>query len=405
MNSVDELRTGPVTAAPTVRAKRSAPSGFEPGRSYVAGELTGITLQLDSEPSPDETDLRAKILAATNIDLPDTKHVEIAELRWWGQPGAENVYVKLAISDRSANGRTVDYAELLKIIKANRKQKTPAKALASNRTRVVVISDAQVGKVASGGGHPEFLARIDDKLTQLIARFKAEPCEDLVIIDPGDLIENDKNVNSQARTNDLTLPEQLPAARAALTNIVSTLSAMHMSTRVVTVPSNHGQYRDSLGKGGGAGKPSDDWGIDVHRAVAETFAFCERNDVTWMIPETWRESLSINVRGEILGVVHGHQFNQGQAGKWWAGQSHGDQPTAAATILIHGHYHNASIGQSGAIAGRPRWVIAADAMDGGSDWFQNLSGEVSEPSITTFTIDDDGWDNYRRVVSAHGVNQ
>lgn len=384
--------------APTVARQTSAPTGWEPGVRYVAGEPVSVTVQVAEVPA-DEQEWRAEIKRVTSLDIPERRQVEIEQVRYWGNPEAPSIYVRFTITDREGEAAPgADYPELLKIIRAARPTRNPL--LGTGRTRIVVISDMQVGKVAAGGGTAELAARVDDKLVQLLALIKREPCDDLVIVDPGDLIENDKNVGSQKATNDLPVPEQHAAARAILTEIVSQLSAKHGSTRVLTVPSNHGQYRDSMGKGGVAGNPSADWGLDIHKAVAEKFAFAGRDDVVWIIPETWRESLSIEVRGAVLGVVHGHQFNPGQAAKWWAGQTHGDQPTAAATILLHGHYHNAAISQSGAMRGQPRWIIAADAMDGGSDWFQNLTGEVSEPSITTFTIGGDGrWDDYRRVVS------
>ena len=381
--------------AATIPAKRTAPTGFEPGVKYEGNVPVEVSLNLQSIPD-DEQAYRDEIKRITKLELPDDRSVEIAQVRYWGMPGQEQIYVRFTIADRPKPADAVDYPALLKIIRGNRRA-APRKT-ATGRTRVVVISDTQIGKVGAGGGKEEFLARIDDSLRQLDDVLKAEPCDDLLIVDPGDLIENDKNVQAQIATNDLSVPEQIELATVVLTDIVSALAARFASTRVVTVPSNHGQYRSFMGKGGAAGKPSDDFGLTVHKLAAHAFAFGKRDDVSWVIPETWRESLAIRVQDMVVGVVHGHQFNPGQAGKWWAGQTHGDQPTAAAHLLIHGHYHNASIGQSGAIAGRPRWIVAADAMDAGSDWFQNISGEVSEPSVTTFTISGDRWDNYRRIV-------
>jgi hypothetical protein len=398
MSLADHVNAASAQTAAQVPRRVSAPTGWEPGVRYSAGEPVEVTVQVPSVPE-DEKAWREEIKRVTGLVLPDNRRVEIQQVRYWGNPQEPLVYVRFGISDRGESlAEMADLAGLLKVVKANRRARNPI--LGTGRTRVVVLSDLQVGKVASGGGTGELLARIDDKMAQLVDLCRTEKCDDIVIVDPGDLIENDKNVNSQARTNDLTVPEQLHVARTILSAVVGDLAALHASTRVITVPSNHGQYRDSVGKGGGAGKPSDDFGIDIHRAVADQYKFAGRDDVTWLIPETWRESLAIDVRGTVLGVVHGHQFSPGQAGKWWAGQVHGDQPVAAASILLHGHYHNASMQQSGSLRGRPKWILGADALDGGSDWFQNITGEVSEPSITTFTITDAGWDNYRRIVSS-----
>ena len=347
-----------------------------------------------------------KVLALFNLD-PD--HYEVADdtvrFSTWeqsartadGERDRVQLYSVRAFFRRKVTATKVDVTELLRQLRGARKpaaRKTP-----TDRTRVVIVSDAQVGKTASGGGTPELLARVSDKLDQLVDLVKRERCDELVIVDPGDLIENCFNVTSQAHLNDLSVPEQLRVARGLLAEIVARLSTYHQATRVVTVPSNHGQARVKQGQGGVAGKPSDDYGIDVHRAVSEAFTMAGRDDISFVIPEPWRESVAIDVEDLVIGVVHGHQYRPGKAGEWWQGQSHGDQPTAAANILLTGHYHNFRVEQSGALDGKPRWIIQADAMDGGSDWFQNLTGEVSEPSILTFTVEGSGWGNLHRITA------
>ena len=396
MTLADRLANPATAVAPSVNRRRSAPKGFEPGVKFEAGQAAEVTLTVTEIPE-NETAWREKILEHTEIDVPDHRKVELTAVRYWGDPIKPMVYVRFEISDRPEHVEAADVAETLKIIRANRKP-SPRKTV-TGRTRVVVVSDAQVGKTASGGGTPELLERVSNKLDQLVEQVKRERCDELVIVDPGDLIENCFNVTSQAHLNDLSVPEQLRVARGLLAEIVGRLSTYHQTTRVVTVPSNHGQARVKQGQGGVAGKASDDYGIDVHRAVAEAFHMAGRDDVAFVIPEPWRESLALQVEDLVIGVVHGHQYRPGKAAEWWQGQSHGDQPTAAANILLTGHYHNFAIEQSGALDGKPRWIIQADAMDGGSDWFQNLTGEVSEPSILTFTVEGSEWGNLHRITA------
>lgn len=378
------------SVAPRVQAERTV----QPEVKYEAGKASQITLVLDEVPE-DEKEWREAIKKHTSLNIPDDRKVELTSVRYWGKPEEPMIYTRFEISDRVAPEEQVDLQEMVKIIRGH----GPKKKGEAPRSRIVIISDAQAGKLASGGGTPELFARVGDKLAQLVELVKQEPCEELLIVDPGDLIENCYNVTSQAHTNDLTLPEQLRVARGLITEIVSSLSAYHTKTRVVTVPSNHGQHRVKQGQGGVAGKPSDDFGLDVHHSVAEAFHLAGREDVEFVIPEPWRESLALRVQGLVVGVVHGHQYRPGKAGEWWQGQSHGDQPVAAAQILLVGHYHNFKVEQSGAIDGKPRWIIQSDAMDGGSDWFQNISGEVSEPSIATFTVSGGTWDNLRRITA------
>lgn len=346
------------------------------------------------------------VLGLFNLD-PD--HFEIQDdtvrISTWEQSkglddgGRDHVQL-FSVSARFTRVKTatkVDVTELLRQLRGARK---PTKRkTTTNRTRIVIISDAQIGKTASGGGTPELLERVNNKLTQLVDLVKRERCDKLVIIDPGDLIENCWNTTQQAATNDLSLTEQLRTARGLLAEIILTLAPYHLHTTVVTVPSNHGQVRVKMGHNGVANKPDDDYGIDVHRAVQEAFQLAGRDDIRFVFPDPWRESVAIDVEQLRVGVVHGHQYRPGKAGEWWAGQTHGDQPTATAHMLITGHYHNMRVEQSGAIGGKPRWIIQADAMDGGSDWFQNLSGEIGEPSILTLTIEGANWGNLHRITT------
>lgn len=300
------------------------------------------------------------------------------------------------VPDDTVTAETLDTAALVTLVRTTRSIR-PRRAIAA--ARVVVPSDLQVGKVDAAGGTEELFERVSDKLDQLDALLRDEPAHDLVLPDPGDIIENFTSTTQQTHTNDLSLPDQLRVARVILTEMVTRLSARAKRTRVLTVPSNHGAWRSSMGESGRAGRPGDDFGIDVHRAVAEAFRFARRRDVSFVIPDPWVESLAVEVvPGFVLGLVHGHQWRPGKASEWWRGQSLGDGPTAAAHVLVHGHYHSAYLEQAGYLDGKPRWIIGVDPLDGGSSWWTNLKGDRSEPSITTFVVTDDGrWDRYRRI--------
>lgn len=293
----------------------------------------------------------------------------------------------------------VDIEETFRQLRGARRAR-PRKT-SSGLTRVVLISDAQIGKADVRGGTPELLARVSGLLDALEEESRKIRCDDAVVLDPGDLLEGFENTAQQKFTNDLSLPEQLRVARGMLTEAVVRVAALHPGgTRVATVPSNHSAWREGKGY---LGKPSDDFGIDTHRAVSEAFALAGRDDVTWVFPDTWDESLAIPIRGAVLGMVHGHQFKAGKSGDWWKGQSHGNGPTAQANILVHGHWHNFSVRTSGFINSRDRWIFQTPTMDNGSSWFKNLSGEESEAGIVTFTIDDEGdWGNLRLIKYREG---
>lgn len=403
-----------------IPAHRAAPTGFEPGIRYdpATGVPTSFTTGLvgvDVQHTPGAWD---DLVASLGLVLPsgyearlvEAKHDPVAwtrDVQFVPIPGGDKQVTAPALTypawryrfqivPRVGDLTGVDLAELVAIARTNRP--TPRRSKRTSQgLRVVVASDAQAGKVASGGGTPELLARVGSMLGQLDDVMRAEPCDESIVVDPGDITESFENVPAQQFTNDASHPDQLRLARALLTEIVTSVSARHRTARVVTVPSNHGAWRRGKNV---LGRPGDDYGIDVHRAVAEALSRDRKfADVAFIIPEPWRESLAVQARGAILGVAHGHQAKRAdKVADWWRGQGIGDGPLAAASILITGHFHSFLVEPVGAIAGRPRWHFQADPLDGGSDWWANLTGDVSEPSMMTFTIDDDGrWHNLRRI--------
>jgi hypothetical protein len=380
--------------ATKVTVKPPAPNS----REYdAAGHLSAVALSVKATDAPgpdaDEQAWRREIARTTGQPIPDNRQVILREVRQWGDKHEPMIYLRFSIVDRPDVTPDIDMAELVRVAKTNRR--TPRKTPRPARTRVVVISDAQVGKVDHRGGTPALLERVDGVLAQLDAEMKATPCDDVLILDPGDLTEGFENTAQQAHTNDLAFPAQLRVARVLLTHVVTRVAAHHKATRVATVPSNHGAWRKGKDR---LGRPGDDFGIEVHRAVADALHLAGRTDITWHLPDVWDETVALQVRGAVIGMAHGHQVSQpnGIPG-WWAKQSHGGGPLAAANILVTGHFHHLRVEPSGAMDGRAKWWFQAPTLDNGSSWWANGSGGADcEAGILTFTVDDDGrWDNFR----------
>lgn len=391
MGLADDVRAAQV--APHISPIRSAPSGFEPGVRYEAGEPVEVTVQVTEIPE-DEAAWRAEIKRVTTLDIPEARRVEIQQVRYWGNPEQPLVYVRFGIRDRESVRADGDLPGLVRVVRGNRRR--PTKATAS-RTRVVVVSDAQVGKVDHRGGTPAFLARVEQLLAGLEVVMRQERCEDALVLDPGDLTEGFENTGSQLHTDDLSLPDQLDLAQVVLTEIVSMVAAKHTWTRVATVPSNHGAWRRGKDR---LGRPGDDFGILTHKTVARAMRMAGRDDVTFVIPDPWVESLALQVRGAVVGMAHGHQANTpDRLPDWWAKQTHGGGPLAAASILVSGHFHHLRVQPSGAIDGKARWWMQAPTLDNGSAWWANGQGGADvEAGLLTFTVDDQGrWDGLRLI--------
>lgn len=387
---------GPITAA---AQRRGVPKGFQSGAHYdtVKGTASVVVREIPE----DERGWREHIAAQTGMTVPDDQEVTLTGVRTWTMGAHENKHLTFRIAPRSASGGTVDIASLLKIARANAKSKPPRLTdVAATQTRIVGLSDEQIGKVDRRGGTDAFFARVGHLLGELDAEMRARPCEDAVILLGGDLVEGFENTPQQAFTNDLSHPEMLRVARAYLTEAITRIASRHERTRVLAVPSNHGAWRrgkDNLGK------PADDYGLDVSKAVAEALNMSERwSSVQFIFPEPWEVSLAVPVRDDVVALTHGHIGTTGTAEsfrRWFLNQVAGDSPIARSSLIYHGHYHNFQMYPLGSIDGRERWSFQLPALDGGSSWFTNVAGDTSRPGIFTHVIVDGGGIDHLRILT------
>ena len=79
-----------------------------------------------------------------------------------------------------------------------------------------------------------------------------------------------------------------------------------------------------------------------------------------------------------------------KAHRWLERQAKAKLPAGQCDILLSAHFHHESILTEGGVT-----HIQAPALDGGSLWVQNTLGLTSEPGITTFTVDKQGFHNYQ----------
>lgn len=275
--------------------------------------------------------------------------------------------------------------------RARRPREAKRTSAADQNTRVLVVSDMQIGKVDSRGGLEEFLTRIADLCAEIEA---LPPAGATLVLDPGDLIEGFQNTSSQAHTNDLSHPAMLRVARSVLMDVIEAArasTALDGTVTVATVPSNHSAWRQGKGY---LGKPGDDYGLDVHRAVESVFEYAGVDDVAWVYPDTeYEESLAVPVSADPaikVGLVHGHQTRSGKFNDWWKGQALGSKPLADCHYAVSGHYHSFVFEPAGWLDGRERYHVQAPPMDNGSAWWENLSGEQSRPGIVHFLVDEKG---------------
>lgn len=371
---------------PVRRPSASHPAGWEPGIKYETGE---VTLQLPEPPSEEEAQWRSEIKRVTGLDLQPSQRVTLVETRYWGDPASPNVYARFRIEETPA--AALDLDELVRAATANRPYERGAWVDNPSPTAyVVALADLQVGKTGSRGGSAHLVDRVMAAITSVENHLATIGPDFLYVLDAGDLIESVENTSAQLHTNDLSVPEQLRVARRLLTEAITRWSAYAGKVVVAGVPSNHCRWR--RGKGA-LGKPSDDFGLETLTAVADALQLAgdAYSHVSFVVPDTWDETLVLDVNGLTVGLAHGHQVNRPeQIPLWWAKQTHGGQPLAHADLLLTGHFHSFRLQYTGRSphTGRAKLWVQCPTLDAGSDWYRGLAGEDSDPGLLTFVVRD-----------------
>lgn len=97
-------------------------------------------------------------------------------------------------------------------------------------------------------------------------------------------------------------------------------------------------------------------------------------------------SLTTEVAGWVLGITHGHVARvsggtEQKLRRWLEKQALGKQHVGGSDVLVTGHFHHFRSADWGGCV----W-LQAPAMDGGSEWWQQMTGEHSEPGVLTFCM-------------------
>jgi len=385
---IDRLLTPADPAAPVVRAPKDIPSGlrweWDGQQGYVE------TPVLDRDVDTTAAGVWDEWIRDAGHDPAKVQVVGDPQARGWDatQDGNTVRHRYYRINLRARHPVMVDLPVLMaEARRARRKRKQPPSDAPHSVTHVV-WADPQTGKTARRGGtaelverHARYLERLDDYLTEV------KP-EAAMLLDAGDAIEGFENVASQAATNDLSLMDQVDLAGTLLFGLTDLLAKRLPAVGVRGVGSNHCRWRrgkDALGQ------PGDDWGVyllkQLHKATLVNPDAYGHVNVAW--PDVWEETLAYETAGYVVGLAHGHQVNRPEhIPDWWAGQTHGGQPVAAADILVTGHFHHLRVQPSGRnpVTDRSKWWVQAPTADNGSDWWRAQRGDDSDPGLLVFTL-------------------
>ena len=131
--------------------------------------------------------------------------------------------------------------------------------------------------------------------------------------------------------------------------------------------------------------------VALVESVAEIFAANPEvyGHVSFAIPKD-ELSLTLEVHGKIIGITHGHLARsagnaESKIKRWISEQTLGRQSIGDCDILVTGHYHTLRFADWGGV----KW-LQAPALDGGSTWWRQSTGEVADVGVLTFLVSANG---------------
>jgi predicted phosphodiesterase len=371
------------------RVAKSIPAGFEPGIEY---DSSGGVLRSVPRPAGDEPD-HAELLAEFELDPAKWRITGLRRSKWqrWDEQWLESFRATFVPTSGALH---VDPQELLDIVAKWKPRKGDSSHTAQRSgtlAYVVVLADTQVGKI-DGDGSEGIIQNVLHKTDLAVARLKelrkaGRDIGTVYLPQLGDCIEG---MNSQGGKHiwrtDLDLTAQIRVYRRLLLHMVKAFAPLADKVIVPCVPGNHDEavrVGNSM-----ATTYTDSFALDAASAVADALAdHPDFKHVSFVFPKYDTLTVTLDMAGTVVGLAHGHQC-RGKAIDWWKNQAHGQQDIGEATLLLTGHYHHLRIEQSG----RKTWM-QAPALDGGSTWFENSSGQAAPAGMLTLTVGNGGWSN------------
>lgn len=389
--------------------KENHPKGWEPGTVWD-GSKGVVTVRTASDQSPEFRD----ILVEWGFD-PETHRIEgaINHRRWQGNLGRDPEtgepcvqwfhYWKanIVLVDPQEDIRGAETRELLELALAGPipKPKKAPKGPAEGEWFFFVVTDTQAGKPDGDGTEGmvgRFKAAVEKAKTQIqVLRASGRHIPNLCIPTLGDLVEScDGHYAQQTFRVELNHRDQRRLVRALLLYALRELAPLFDRVSVVAVAGNHGERRKD-------GQSFTDFADNEDVALVEDLAWAVQElapkafrHVQFHIPEDELD-ITLDFSGTLVTFAHGHQFRarkvqecEAKAESWWARMAHTRQPAGESTLLLSGHFHHLRVVDFG-----PKVWIQAPALDGGSDWFQQMGGGVSRAGILTLTVGGGSWGN------------
>jgi len=399
MSLTDELRRLaelPGATEPQRATRPTAPSGWEPGVKYEPSGAMTVTAP-PSGPMDTEDEWRAAV-EALGLVVPESYRVRLVEARfdpasWTREAQGEDAVTRPVWRYRFAVEpalRTVNLDELLASIRTPKK---PTPSAIDAPVYVVALADMQIGK-PDGDGTAGTVRRVLDAHARALARFrdlrKRGKAGEVVIVVAGDCIEGTESQGSRLLARlDCDVTTQVRIYRRLLAEIVTDYADKADRVRVAVVPGNHDEAKrvgDRM-----ATNYTDSWALEGAASVADALDIAGYENVAWIMPSHDELTVTLDVAGTTLGVLHGHQ-TRGKMDTWLAAQAQGRYAIGTADLIISGHYHHLRVQQLG-----PTTWVQTPALDGASLWWRHAGHTDAPPGMVTLLSGGGAWESLEIV--------
>lgn len=257
---------------------------------------------------------------------------------------------------------------------------------------VLSINDIQLGQSYNGGSKAtieqfyRLIAGAKDRIKEL--HNMGRNFTKLVIIGGGDLVEGCVIYGNQAFSLDMDRKQQVEGVVALLLHALDTLAPMFDRVIVLASKGNHGEHRID----GKYTTLSDNDDTHVWEMAKLALSRDETmQHIEWTIAES-EAGVAVRVFDWVLATTHGDIYAKGVQGATIDKKAHNWMKNMAlgrerfgllgqADVLITHHFHHNKMSDWGSCLWRQ-----TPSQDRGSPYFEQATGEYSDPGMLTFVM-------------------
>jgi len=376
------------------RNRHRAPQGWEPGIRFDPDTQLPTEIVSPAVPRVDD-DAWASVLESMDYALPDGYELRLVAASYdpyaWTRDAADQKYAttKPAWRYRFAvvPSTSVEHPAL-EILNRLKRTPKPRTKWTGESAFVVNLNDWQTGKDA-GGGTDALVERLDGYFDMVAERARdlgKRNLGELVILGGGDMVEGCFIYPHQAFQVDRDRRQQANTTTTLIVDFLDRLAPGFDRVRVLAVPGNHGEHRES-GKRINRGD-NDDLKV-FEDAAREISRDAKLGHVSFTIAND-EPALTMDVQGHIVALTHGSVYGKGtgsspdvKAYNWFMRQAAGHRPVGDATLLVGNHFHHDIVKNWGSLL-----FVQNPAADGGSPEFADYSGTDAAPGMSTWVMNE-----------------